>query len=100
MEKVENYYADYDKKENLSFDSKVVHGALGCDPISGAVSFPIFHLQPSDTEISGFPRDMIIPDFRIPRDRNLNEQWPSSKKALKHLLSLRARQPACPYLII
>ena len=42
MEKVENYYADYDKKENLSFDSKVVHGALGCDPISGAVSFPIF----------------------------------------------------------
>ena len=29
MEKVENYYADYDKKENLSFDSKVVHGALG-----------------------------------------------------------------------
>ena len=41
MEKVENYYADYDKKENLSFDSKVVHGALGCDPISGAVSFPI-----------------------------------------------------------
>ena len=39
---VENYYAEYDKKENLKFDSKVVHGALGCDPISGAVSFPIF----------------------------------------------------------
>ena len=33
---------NHDKKENLSFDSKVVHGALGSDPISGAVSFPIF----------------------------------------------------------
>ena len=42
MEKVENYYAEFDRKENLSFDSKVVHGALGCDPISGSVSFPIF----------------------------------------------------------
>ena len=42
MKKVENYYAEFDRKENLSFDSKVVHGALGCDPISGAVSFPIF----------------------------------------------------------
>ncbi len=38
----ENYYAEFDRKENLAFDSKVVHGALGCDPISGAVSFPIF----------------------------------------------------------
>lgn len=38
----ENYYAEFDRKENLKFDSKVVHGALGCDPISGSVSFPIF----------------------------------------------------------
>ena len=38
----ENYYAEFDRKENLAFDSTVVHGALGCDPISGAVSFPIF----------------------------------------------------------
>lgn len=36
------YYEEYDKKENLHFDSKVVHGALGCDPVTGAVSFPIF----------------------------------------------------------
>lgn len=36
------YYDEYDKKENLHFDSKVVHGGLGCDPITGAVSFPIF----------------------------------------------------------
>ncbi len=36
------YYDAYDRKENLHFDSKVVHGALGCDPITGSVSFPIF----------------------------------------------------------
>ena len=40
--KNECYYEDYDLKENLGFDSKVVHGGLGCDPITGAVSFPIF----------------------------------------------------------
>ena len=38
----ECYYDDFDKKENLRFDSKAVHGALGCDPMTGAVSFPIF----------------------------------------------------------
>lgn len=38
----ECFYEFYDTKENLYFDSKVVHGALGCDPITGAVSFPIF----------------------------------------------------------
>lgn len=38
----ECFYEFYDNKENLCFDSKVVHGALGCDPITGAVSFPIF----------------------------------------------------------
>lgn len=36
------YYDDFDNKENLHFNSKAVHGALGCDPITGAVSFPIF----------------------------------------------------------
>lgn len=38
----ECYYDHYDKKDNLNFDSKVVHGGQGCDPITGAVSFPIF----------------------------------------------------------
>ena len=38
----ECYYDDFDRKEGLAFDSKVVHGALGADPITGAVSFPIF----------------------------------------------------------
>lgn len=38
----ECYYNDYDRKDNLHFDSKVVHGALGCDPMTGSLSFPIF----------------------------------------------------------
>lgn len=35
-------YDCYDKKENLAFESKCVHGALGNDPMTGAVSFPIY----------------------------------------------------------
>lgn len=35
-------YKDYDKKENWKMGSKLVHGALGGDPITGSVSFPIF----------------------------------------------------------
>lgn len=35
-------YKDYDLKENLHFESKVVHGALGCEPLTGAVSMPVF----------------------------------------------------------
>ena len=38
----DSYYDKFDRKEKLHFDSKVVHGGLGCDPITGAVSFPIF----------------------------------------------------------
>ena len=35
-------YVDYDKKENWKEGSKLVHGALGSDPMTGSVSFPIF----------------------------------------------------------
>lgn len=35
-------YTDFDRKENLHFESKTVHGALGCEPLTGAVSFPIY----------------------------------------------------------
>ena len=40
--KDECQYSEFDRKENLHFESKVVHGALGYEPITGAVSFPIF----------------------------------------------------------
>lgn len=35
-------YKDFDRKDNLHDDSKVVHGALGTEPLTGAVSMPIF----------------------------------------------------------
>lgn len=35
-------YQDFERKENLHDDSKVVHGALGTEPLTGAVSMPIF----------------------------------------------------------
>lgn len=35
-------FTDYSRKEDLHFESKAVHGALGNDPFSGAVSTPIY----------------------------------------------------------
>ncbi len=35
-------YTVYDKKEKLHDETKLVRGALGHDPVSGAISFPIF----------------------------------------------------------
>ena len=37
-----NQYKDSNRKENLKFESKVVHGAYGIDPVTGAISFPIY----------------------------------------------------------
>lgn len=35
-------YNDYSRKEELHFESKAIHGALGTEPLTGAVSMPIF----------------------------------------------------------
>ncbi len=35
-------YKDFSRKEDLGFASRAVHGALGHEPITGSVSFPIF----------------------------------------------------------
>ena len=35
-------YTVYDKKENLHDETKVVRGALGHDPATGSISFPVF----------------------------------------------------------
>ena len=37
-----NDYKDNSRKENLKFESKVVHGAYGVDPVTGSISFPIY----------------------------------------------------------
>ena len=51
-------YTDYDKKDNLHFESKAVHGALGTEPLTGAVSMPIFqavtYRHPALGESTGF----------------------------------------------
>lgn len=41
------HFSDYEnfenlRKENLTMDSKVVHGALGVDPVTGSISYPIY----------------------------------------------------------
>ncbi len=35
-------FTDFDRKEHMHFESRAIHGALGCDPHTGAVSFPIY----------------------------------------------------------
>ena len=35
-------YQNFNRKENLKFASKVVHGAEGVDPATGSLSFPIY----------------------------------------------------------
>ncbi len=51
-------YKDYDTKEHLHFESKAVHGALGTEPLTGAVSMPIFQAvtfrHPGLGESTGF----------------------------------------------
>ena len=44
-------YTDYDKKENLHFESKAVHGALGTEPLTeqSACRFSGSDLQTSGT---------------------------------------------------
>ncbi len=58
MEKKVCVYENYDRHDNLAFDSKVVHGALGCEPMTGAVSFPIYqtatYRHRSFTESTGY----------------------------------------------
>lgn len=35
-------FNDFSRKEDLHFESRAIHGALGNDPMTGAVSFPIY----------------------------------------------------------
>lgn len=37
-----NEYENSNRKEKLKFESKVVHGANGTDPVTGAISYPIY----------------------------------------------------------
>ena len=66
-------YTDFDTKENLAFDSKVVHGALGTEPLTGAVSMPIFQAatfrHPEFGQTTGFAYSRLENPTRLELER-------------------------------
>lgn len=73
-----NPFDDYpgaDRKDYLSMDSKVVHGAAGIDPATGSVSFPIYQTatfrHPSVSEKTGYNYSRVINPTREELERTL-----------------------------
>ena len=68
-------YTDFDTKENLAFDSKVVHGALGTEPLTGAVSMPIFQAatfrHPEFGQTTGFAYSSLENPTRLELERTM-----------------------------
>ena len=68
-------YIDFDTKENLAFDSKVVHGALGTEPLTGAVSMPIFQAatfrHPEFGQTTGFAYSRLENPTRLELERTM-----------------------------
>ena len=68
-------YTDFDKKDNLSFDSKVVHGALGTEPLTRAVSMPIFQAatfrHPELFNSTGFDYSRLKNPTRLELERTM-----------------------------
>lgn len=68
-------YTDYSKKEELQFDSKAVHGALGCEPLTGAVSFPIYQTStfrhPELGKSTGFAYSRLLNPTRQELERTI-----------------------------
>lgn len=68
-------YNDYSLKENLKFDSKAVHGAMGCEPLTGAVSFPIYQTStfrhPELGVSTGFDYSRLLNPTRQELERTL-----------------------------
>ena len=63
-------YTDYSTKEDLHFESKAVHGALGTEPLTGAVSMPIFQAATFRHPELHRQQDLPIAVLRIRPDRN------------------------------
>ena len=74
MKNISNY-TDFDTKENLAFDSKVVHGALGTEPLTGAVSMPIFQAatfrHPEFGQTTGFAYSRLENPTRLELERTM-----------------------------
>lgn len=68
-------YTDFDTKENLAFDSKVVHGALGTEPLTGAVRMPIFQAatfrHPEFGQTTGFAYSRLENPTRLELERTM-----------------------------
>lgn len=68
-------YTDFDTKENLALDSKVVHGALGTEPLTGAVSMPIFQAatfrHPEFGQTTGFAYSRLENPTRLELERTM-----------------------------
>ena len=68
-------YTDFDTKENLAFDSKVVHGALGTEPLTGAVSMPFFQAatfrHPEFGQTTGFAYSRLENPTRLELERTM-----------------------------
>ena len=70
-------YTDYDTKEHLHFESKAVHGALGTEPLTGAVSMPIFQSTTYRHPELGVQQDLLTAVLPTRRGRNWSAQWQS-----------------------
>lgn len=68
-------YTDYSTKEELHFESKTVHGALGCEPLTGAVSMPIFQTatfrHPEFGNSTGFDYSRLSNPTRLELERTM-----------------------------
>ena len=68
-------YKNCDRKEGLSFASKVVHGANGIDPVTGSISHPIYQTatfrHPSVEDKSGYNYSRCINPTREELERTM-----------------------------
>lgn len=68
-------HRDFDTKENLHFESKAVHGALGTEPLTGAVSMPIFQTatfrHPELGNSTGFDYSRLKNPTRLELERTM-----------------------------
>ncbi len=68
-------HKDFSTKEELHFESKAVHGALGCEPLTGAVSMPIYQSatfrHPEFGNSTGFDYSRLSNPTRLELERTM-----------------------------
>ena len=93
-------YNDYSTKEELHFESKAVHGALGTEPLTGAVSMPIFQTatfrHPELGESTGFAYSRL----ENPTRQELERTMAILELSLIHILTDQEVEPGDTVLIL